>query len=325
MDVVSVSQAGIPGAVATLGTALTNEQARLLKRYAPQVYLAYDGDEAGQHAIERGLDILESEDVPCRVLYFPDGQDPDEFIRAKGAEAFEALRPMQPTAFRMQRLRMQYSLDTQEGKTEYAKACAALLKKVKDPVDLENYLDLLSVQTGFSREVLLAQIGVSAPAKPEAQPNNPPIPRDKLPANRSRLPEGYKTEQTLLALLAAGKLPRDMVKEEDFASEALRPIAVRLLAGDTPSAIISDPDLSDEGRQAAGEAFNLLTETLQDNAAAVAEDCMRHLHIQHLQQELTKMNGLVSSAEATPEQKEQALEEARALSKELAQLKQQGR
>ena len=93
MDVVSLTQFGVEGVCATLGTALTAEQARLLKRYAPQVYLGYDGDSAGQHAILRGLDILEQENVPARVLDFPDGLDPDEFIRRDGAEGFRHFPP----------------------------------------------------------------------------------------------------------------------------------------------------------------------------------------------------------------------------------------
>lgn len=84
MDVVSLRQFGVEGVVATLGTALTPEQARLLRRAAPAVYLAYDGDSAGQHAIERGLGILENENVEARVLVFPDNLDPDEFIRRDG-------------------------------------------------------------------------------------------------------------------------------------------------------------------------------------------------------------------------------------------------
>lgn len=81
MDVVSLSQFGVEGVAATLGTALTPEQAKLLSRYAPEVWLSYDGDSAGQHAILRGLDILEEAGVPVKVLDFPGGLDPDEFIR----------------------------------------------------------------------------------------------------------------------------------------------------------------------------------------------------------------------------------------------------
>ncbi|MBR6184872.1 MAG: DNA primase [Clostridia bacterium] len=322
MDVVAISQAGVMGAVATLGTSLTNEQARLLKRYAPEVHLAYDGDEAGQHAIERGLDIFQAEGVPAKVLYFPDGLDPDEFIRQRGLDAFLAIKPMSPTAFRMQRLRRKNDLETQEGRTEYAKGCAALLKKVADPVDLENYLELLSVQTGFSRDVLIAQIGQSA--KQQENAHNPTPQRETISAKRAREAEGYRTEQTLLSLLATGKLPQGMVRAEDFSGETFRRIAQRLLQGDTPPAIVSDLDESEALRQAAAEAFSLLTETEKENAASIAADCLRNIRILRLQQEIQKITDLMKSAE-TPEMRTEALREVSSLSKELAQLKQQGR
>ncbi len=87
MDVVSLYQHGVDGCVATLGTALTNEQIRLMKRYAPQILITYDGDGAGQRAIARGLDLFEQENVPARVTVVPGGMDPDEYVRAKGGQA----------------------------------------------------------------------------------------------------------------------------------------------------------------------------------------------------------------------------------------------
>ena len=324
MDVVAISQAGVVGAVATLGTALTNEQARLLKRFAPEVHLAYDGDEAGQHAIERGLEILEAEDVPAKVLYFPDGLDPDEFIRQRGLDAFRAIRPMTPTAFRMQRLRLRCDLESQEGRTEYAKGCAELLRKVRDPVDVENYLELLSVQTGFSREVLIAQIGVTAPAPETPAQNNFAENREKSQPKRSRVSEGFRTEQTLLGLLAAGAVPKDMVKETDFLHSSLREAAKHLLDGRTPADIMGDENVSGEVREAAGEAFSMLTNTDKDHAAQIAADCLRNLQIQRIQQEINQMTELMKTAE-TAEKQGEALKEVAALSKELARLKQQGR
>ena len=322
MDVVAISQAGVVGAVATLGTALTNEQARLLKRYAPEIHLAYDGDEAGQHAIERALGIFEAEDVPAKVLYFPDGLDPDEFIRQRGVDAFHHLHPMTGVSYRMQRLRLQHDLETQEGRTEYAKACAELLRGVRDPVDLENYLETLSVQTGFSREVLTAQIGVSA-ALTAAQ-NKPEEKRENFSAKRAQhQPEGYRTEQTLLALLATGKLPQGMVKSSDFSSQHLKDIADALLSGKTASEILSEAQ-TDEERQAAGETFSMLSDQERENAAQIAGDCLRNLQIQHVQQEINAMTDLMRTAES-PEKRRQALEQVQAISKELAYLKQQGR
>ena len=319
MDVVAITQAGVTGAVATLGTALTEEQARLLKRYAPEIHLAYDGDEAGQHAIERALGIFEAEEIPAKVLYFPDKLDPDEFIRQRGLEAFQQLRPMSPAEYRMQRLRLQYDLETQDGRTEYAKACSQVLRNVREPVELENYLELLSVQTGFSRDVLLAQIG----AQPAQNAHNPGPKRENLSPKLSRKPEGYRTEQTLLALTATGKLPEGMVKEDDFSDPLLRQLARRLMSGEAPSEIIASAE-SDDVRQAAGETFSLLTPSEKDNAAKIAEDCIHHLQIQHLQQEMNAMTDLMRTAD-NPQKRAEALKEVSALSKELARLKQQWR
>ena len=321
MDVVAITQAGVTGAVATLGTALTNEQARLLKRYAPEVHLAYDGDEAGQHAIERALSIFEQEGIPAKVLYFPDGLDPDEFIRQRGLAAFQAIRPMSAVSFRMQRLRLQHDLDTQDGRTEYAKACAELLRKVREPVELDNYLEILSVQTGFSRDVLMAQIGASA--QEMGQQHKTLQNGEQISAKRRRLPEGYRTEQTLIALLATKKLPEGMVKAEDFSDATLRRIAERLLSGISPAEVLSAAE-TDAERQAAGETFSMLSDYERENAAVIAADCLRNLQIQHVQQDINAMTELMRTAE-TPEKRADALREVMALSKELARLKQQGR
>ncbi len=320
MDVVAVTQAGIQGAVATLGTSLTNEQARLLKRYAPEVWIAYDGDEAGQHAIERAISIFDAEGVPVKVLSFPDKLDPDEMIRQRGTEAFLAVRPIGSVAFKMQRLRMQHDLETQEGRTEYAKQCAQILKDVKEPVEMENHLEALSVQTGFSKEVLMAQIGIA----PESmgQHKAAQVRKDYTP-KRSRLPETYKTEQTLLALLAMDKLPQGTVKAEDFSNQAFRQIAGDILSGKKPAQIMAEAE-TDEIRQAAGEVFTVLSDEEKKNPAAVAKDCLRHLHIQRLQEQINELTEFMRGAEDASA-KEQALKEVMQLSKELAQLKQQGR
>lgn len=320
MDVVAVTQAGIQGAVATLGTSLTNEQARLLKRYAPEVWIAYDGDEAGQHAIERAISIFDAEGVPVKVLSFPDRLDPDEMIRQRGTEAFLGVRPIGSVAFKMQRLRMQHDLETQEGRTEYAKQCAQILKDVKEPVEMENHLEALSVQTGFSKEVLMAQIGIA----PESmgQHKAAQVRKDYTP-KRSRLPETYKTEQTLLALLAMDKLPQGTVKAEDFSNQAFRQIAGDILSGKKPAQIMAEAE-TDEIRQAAGEVFTVLSDEEKKNPAAVAKDCLRHLHIQRLQEQINELTEFMRGAEDASA-KEQALKEVMQLSKELAQLKQQGR
>ena len=85
MDAVSLRRHGVEGVVATLGTALTAEQAGLMARYAPEIWLSYDGDSAGQKATLRALDILEAQNARARVILYPDGMDPDDFIRSNSA------------------------------------------------------------------------------------------------------------------------------------------------------------------------------------------------------------------------------------------------
>ncbi len=84
MDTVSLRKYGVAGVVATLGTALTEEQARLIKRYAPEVWISYDGDGAGRKAALRALDIFDSQDMKARVIDYPGGMDPDDFVKANG-------------------------------------------------------------------------------------------------------------------------------------------------------------------------------------------------------------------------------------------------
>ena len=320
MDVVAAAQFGVEGAVATLGTSLTNEQARLLKRFAPEIWIAYDGDEAGQHAIERALGIFEAEGVPAKVLYIPDGLDPDEYLRQKGVEAFGRLRPMNGVTFQMQRLRGQFDLETQDGRTEYAKACAKLLKNVREPVELENHLEYLTVQTGFSKDVLSAQIGIT-PVQTET--NRTGNIRESLPQKRSAVKEGYRTEQTLLALLATGKLPDGMVQESDFTDDGLLSLYRAIANGERPAEIMTGAE-SDAERQAAGEVFSLLSDAEKENAAAIAGDCLRNLRVQHTQRAIQTMTEMMHGIE-NEEKRSEILKEIAALSKELAHLKQQGR
>ena len=97
---------------------------------------AYDGDAAGQHAILRGLDILREEGVPARVLDFPDGLDPDQYIRREGAEAFRSLPAISAETYRLRRLKDGLDLSTEEGRISYAREAARIIAPL-DPVELK--------------------------------------------------------------------------------------------------------------------------------------------------------------------------------------------
>lgn len=314
MDVVALIQHGVNGVVATLGTALTNEQARLLKRYAPEIWVSYDGDSAGQHAIMRALEIFEQEDIRARVLFFPDNLDPDEFIRQRGLDAFEHLRPLKAAEYRMQRAKEDLDLSDDDQRIEYAKRCAQILSKVREPVELETYLQTLAVQTGFSRDVLRQQMGLSI-----AEANNAKPPRERIIRRRAGdAPAASMPEKTLIALLVSGLMPKDAVRDTDFDDPQLHMLAQKLLAGSSPAAILAECE-TEQQRVAYSEAFALNAEITQDNAAAVAEDCLRTIRQARLQRQIDDIRAQLDTCGSA--EKADMLKELLTLSNELARLK----
>ena len=144
MDVIAVTQAGFKNAVATLGTALTTEQAMLIKRYADEVIICYDADEAGQKATARAIPILRNAGLLVRVLTIPNGKDPDEFIKSQGAdgpEAFKAIidRSGNDVDYRLQKLKADFNLDVSDGKVGYLEAASRIIASIQSPIEQDVY------------------------------------------------------------------------------------------------------------------------------------------------------------------------------------------
>lgn len=158
MDVISLNVHGVENAVASLGTALTQQQARLAKRYAHNVYIAYDGDSAGENATLRGLEILAREGLHVKVIKFPDGLDPDDFIKKHGKAGFDKLKAQAEAlnSFKLSLMRARYDLSTDDGLEHYAKEACALIATLS-PVEQERYFSVIEAQTGFSAATLRAQ------------------------------------------------------------------------------------------------------------------------------------------------------------------------
>lgn len=313
MDVVALSQFGVEGVAATLGTALTPEQARLLHRFAPEVYIAYDGDRAGQKAILRGLEVLEGENVPVRVLDFPGGLDPDEFIRQEGLEAFQALKPISAVTYRMRREKERHDVSTEEGRIEYAKACAAILRGVKEPVELENHLRHLSVETGFSKEVLMQQIGAAPPPKVVTVPK-----RDGFRQKAREVSQVDWTARTLLAVLATGRLPKDSVSPEEFEDPLLRSLCEGLLAGESAASLM-ERQTDDQGRAAVGDILSLNTDLDDDGLMRMAQDCLKKMRKQRLEKALDLIQQRLPALAG--EERERETQRAFALTQQLLDLK----
>ena len=168
IDVITLHQAGFNNAVASMGTALTVEQTRLLSRYTKELVLCYDNDTAGQLATQKNLELLKNSEFSVRVLQLPrrlaDGeyikQDVDDFIKFQGAAAFEALLNGSENQmdYRMETVAAKYDLTNPEQKVAYAAEISQLLSTVASPVEREVYAGRAAEQAGISREAMLLEV-----------------------------------------------------------------------------------------------------------------------------------------------------------------------
>ncbi len=229
-DVIGLYEAEVTNAVASLGTALTQQQARLLKRYVSNVYIAYDGDAAGQNATIRGLDILMAEGLEVRVIVFPNGQDPDEFVRENGKEGFDRLKEeaLSLNSFKLTALARKFDLEQENDRERYAMEACQFIGTLT-PVERERHYQQVSKQTGYSIETLRAQ-GLNARVTERQQPVTY---KERISAVRHKPPEPENervcAENALIFQMIqsplAVKLAQEKGLDHQFASEGMRVFA----------------------------------------------------------------------------------------------------
>lgn len=160
IDVVSLHQAGFDSAVASLGTSLTPEQARLLSRYTNQVIIAYDNDGAGIKAAQRAIGILEKLDLKVKVLRMSGAKDPDEFIKLKGADAFRNLLESSENQidYRLRSVTDKYDLSVDEQKVEFLKEASDLVARLPGSVERQVYAMRVASMSGVSADVVTKEV-----------------------------------------------------------------------------------------------------------------------------------------------------------------------
>ena len=177
---VSLHQAGFDSAVASLGTSLTAEQARLISRYTDRVVIAYDNDAAGQKAAQRAIAILEKLDLKVRVLQMSGAKDPDEFIRLKGAEGFERLieGSENQTEYLLAQIAKKYDLKTDAQKLDYLREAEELLARRPSAAEREIYCRRIASEVGISPEAAARRAARRTRGRPSAMTTRPrPWPR----------------------------------------------------------------------------------------------------------------------------------------------------
>ena len=171
MDVIALHAAGFCNAVATLGTALTQEQARIMKRYADSIVLSYDSDNAGRRAAERAIGILSEVGLEVRVIQTAEAKDPDEFIKKFGADAFRKLIATGASSFdfRLRNILMRYDLNSPDAKLSAAKEICEEAAKTSSHVERELYVMRAAEKLGISTETLMYEVKKAAAKRNSAE------------------------------------------------------------------------------------------------------------------------------------------------------------
>ena len=160
MDVIAYHQAGFENAVAGLGTAFTPEQAKLISKYADEVILSYDSDEAGQKATRRTIGILGKTPLRIKVAHLQGGKDPDEIIKKYGKEKMRQILAgaVGDVDFELEREKQGYNLSTADGKVAYLGKAVEMLAKINNPIHWDVYSSKLAEALGVDKKAIVAQI-----------------------------------------------------------------------------------------------------------------------------------------------------------------------
>ncbi len=162
MDVIALNKAGFDYGVASLGTAVTPEQVRLLKRNVSEVYVCYDGDTAGINATHKVIDLMKAEEMKPKIIELPLGVDPDEYIKMNGAEAFTQMMKEARTSleYLIDEIASQTDMKTEEGRADFAQKATQKVKNYAlDSIEAEMYLKRIHKMSGFSMDSLYGAVG----------------------------------------------------------------------------------------------------------------------------------------------------------------------
>ncbi len=316
MDVISLYQHGVHNVSASLGTALTENQAVMLKRYTKNVVLCYDSDSAGRAATLRGMDILRAAGCNVKVMGVTEGKDPDEFIKKNGAQAFyELVKSAKPFAdYKLNLIREETDLSSDEGRLEYLQRVTQVLKSLS-PTEADLYIGAIAKETRISEGAIRMEVfgsGIAGMGKiPEAPSQAVRTPAAGVPQTNAAI-EGHYLEKNLLRLMLAqgAYIKRAGPYAEVFQDGACRRIyetMARLYQEDEEIDIETLAD-SLEPEDVAVIADILNNVRLNDREEEVFADCIARIETQRLcQREQQLLQMLELSDDETDAAKVEAL------------------
>lgn len=295
MDLISLHQYGITNVVASLGTALTINQARLLKRYADKVIISYDADMAGQMATLRGLEILRTAGFDVRVLNIPQGKDPDEYVRSNGKEAFlKLINSAEPLIdYRMKKAEEGIDFKNSQSLILYAKRIMEIISDL-DPVEKDVYIKKASENTGIKEQTLYDIL------KSKMKDNRENNFRNNKEEDRSKLyvePGFLKAERAILKIMLENKeylqYIEERISENDFILLEHKEIftIIMLAKGENINNIDSFIESKLNNTKSIGELVKIREENIffADDVKVQINDFINEIHSYKLKQRIDQL------------------------------------
>lgn len=311
MDVISLHQSGIINTVASLGTALTESQARLLKKYAEDVIISYDADSAGQAATVRGLGILSEAGCNVKVLTVPEGKDPDEFIKNKGRDAFQRLieNAITLVEYKIRLLKKDISTDNVEGRISFLTKISQLLAQIDSSVEREVYIRKISKEYDISEDSLFQEvykiINRNTAPKKNTNPGSHTVVNSIKEEKRADIKNSY-LESLMLALLATDnsvyRKNKGIINLNLFEDQGIKDIAESFFAKLDEGKDVTPADLIGSFGENSGEFARIIREecNCDDNTKAVL-DIIKKIEQSQLEKRQQKILDLLSNKSEIPE------------------------
>jgi DNA primase len=287
MDLLSLYQAGFRNVVASLGTALTASQLNLLGRYAREALLVFDGDESGQKATQRSLELFLQEGISARVVSLPGGKDPDSFIRDEKKDKFEKILADAPplVEFLFEQALRRHRIDSVEGKVKIVREMIPVLGRLQDSLQRNLYIERIALRLGLKESQIRDQLRGKEAAASGAEKGSPAVQR------------GPAHERVLLQLMLldsqAVSRVREVVGLEGFTDLRHQKLVQKLL------------DLREKGQEVDPQGFlagveeedlrDLVSELLLEEESVLdpdrmLEDCLRKVRLSRIRQEIREVD-----------------------------------
>lgn len=226
MDVIALHQAGFNNAVASLGTAFTSQQASLIKRYAEEVYLTYDSDQAGTKAALRAIPILKEAGLTAKVINMRPYKDPDEFIKALGKEEYQKRieQAMNSFLFEIDVLEREFDFEDPEQKTKFFQETAKKLCTFEDEIERNNYIEAIARKYHITYEDLRTMVNRYGASLSNLNRYNTVVKADRESSKPNKEVDGIKQSQKILLtwLIEEPEIYekiKDIITADDFKEE----------------------------------------------------------------------------------------------------------